>query len=403
MKKIKVRRMKFDMILANIAYCMCIPIGSLLLTQEKKETYWFYMGIMTASLMLILFSNQICDDTWAKKLSYIIGVIIMMSLFAFRAQIGKDDFEYQSLFLSAGRFGFWNYLSRFSLEKGYLALNWLVYQVIGDDYNIAQVVITGISFSFWGKAIWDNRHFMNMAIAAFLVWTNYYFLILAAALTRIFLASGIMFWGYKFIIKKKFKEYVITVLIASIFHRSALIMLIMLILYWNQEILYRYWKRVVFIMTFAIPIGLAVVAKFLVPLLPSDKYAGYAIISGNLLDSVVEALDVFPILILWLILENNYKKDYQFEYSVSMILSFISCILKMCTMFGFGRCVYYTNVGIIMLMSSTEVMEKRKNSWEQFLPMIVILYGFIYLFYSCFLNIANSKNLFPYISFLERI
>lgn len=388
------QKINFGQITAALAYVVCCLIGFIILPIDFKETYSYYMTTISLGLLLILFSEKLSYNKLTSRIFYVLGFLIISSIFALRAQTGIDDFQYEIIFNKAGIFSFKEYMTRVENEKGYLLLNYILYKMTNGNYNLTQVIISEITFFFWGKGIWDKRKFVSISMATFLFVTNYYFLIMAAGLVRIFLASGIVFWGYKYI-KKDMKKYVFSVIFASFFHRSALMMLIFIVVKYKKDFIYKYWKRFVFLIALILPIAFYFVIKILVPIL-GYRYSGYSITIESL--SLTAFIDILPVLIIGLVLEKQYLTNNRFEYSMCMILISMSCLIQIYSMFGLGRTVYYTNIGIILLFASIGVIKREKSILEHILPMFIVIYGYIYMFHTSFLNMSNSGNLFPYYS-----
>lgn len=257
---------KPEFVLALITYCIGILIGYRLIPQPFHATYTFYMLIISSGLSLILASECHLNSKAGKHL-FIIGFVLISSIFVLRKQTGIDDIAYQQIFNSANNISLWRYVIEGTVEKGYLILNYLIYYITNGNYDICQILISGITFIFWGMAIWGRRKSLSITIATFILVTNYYFLIMSSALVRIFLATAIAFWCYKFIEEGKIKKYVVGIIFASLFHMSVLIMLLLVLTKTDSGFFTRNWKLFVIVLIIAIPLTLYLIVTYLVPIM----------------------------------------------------------------------------------------------------------------------------------------
>lgn len=385
---------KLEFFLALIIYCISILTGYRLIPQPFHATYTFYMLIISSGLSLILASECRLNSKAGKHL-FIIGFVLISSIFILRKQTGIDDMAYQQIFNSANNISLWRYVIEGTVEKGYLILNYLIYYITNGNYDICQTLISGITFIFWGMAIWGRRKSLSITIATFILVTNYYFLIMSSALVRIFLATAIAFWSYKFIEEGKTKKYVVGIIFASLFHMSVLIMLILVLTKIGSGFFTRNWKLFIIVLIIAIPLILYLIVTYLVPIM-GKRYSMYGMVNI----SFWRCIELIPILFYGVVFEKDLINDNKNQYITAMILIFMSLIFSV--MGTLGRLVYYTNIGIIILLSSYKSIRFIGiNRIKLFIPALITAYGFTYLFHTTFTNQTQMQYLFPYKSIFD--
>ena len=389
-------RIKSKDIFAVLVYFICIFLGFFLVNKTFRETYLFYFLIITISLILTLFAEYSLNPRLS-IISYFISILLLFSIMAFRAQTGKDDFVYRRIFLSAQGCSLPEFFKLNSVELGYEFITYILYYLCAGNYNLFQAIITFITGFFWAKALWNERNNLSITIGIYILITNYYFLMMSAGLIRMFLAAGIVFWSYHFINTGEIRKFFAGIIFAASFHLSSLFMLIFIIVFFNRDSVYHYWKRILISMFTIVPVIIYLAGRFILPRM-GMRYAIYSFAGGL---SLLSFIDVLPIFLLGLFIENYFGEDTRYTYNLSMILVGLSMIVEVfASAFSFGRLVYFTNIGIIILLASADKLSDTENNGLRFvIPTISILYGFIYLLHTAFLNPAINSTLFPYKSF----
>lgn len=119
---------------------------------------------------------------------------------------------------------------------------------------------------------------------------------------------------------------------------------------------------------------------------------------GNI--SFLRCIELIPILIYGVIFKKDLINDNKNQYITAMILIFMSLIFSV--MGTLGRLVYYTNIGIIILLSSYKSIRFIGiNRIKLLIPALITAYGFAYLFYTTFTDQIKMQYLFPYKSIFD--
>ena len=369
------------------------------LPDERRPTFLFYMGILLLS-MTFIYLSEVKEKKYYRFILFWIGITILAVPMAFRVPNAIDDENYISLFNRSGNYGLKSFIRISSQEKGYLILNWIIYRIVNGNYNHFQVIITYLTFIFWGIAFRQNekQNGSGMYMALFL-WSHFYFFVLNSGLIRLFMTLPMVLIGIKYIWKDDWKKFVFWVVLASFIHMSSLVMLLFLVFYYKKKYFYRHWIFFVFITMFLVIIGLILVALYLVPIL-GQRYEGY----GDI-DTLSFSTSSFTTLPIWIACYYYYKSltnvsvQYKKRYIVGMILLSLSIIFPIAaSMVHVGRIIFFAYLGLLIVVSSIFQIRTR-NATDLFLKCLLVIYPLVYVMATNFLNLYKAR-LFPYQTFL---
>lgn len=210
------------------------------------------------------------------------------------------------------------------------------------------------------------------------------------------IALVICMWGSKFIENKDPIKFLITVLIATGFHYSALVFLLAYPIYWHHSNLKS--KIIKFVIsTLILSVCIGVVALFAGNILggaASEKITTYVSNSGDssfatgysagstLLLYVKAAMNIVFILIIGFLLWKNYKDDYHFEGYLNLYM--FGSVLYIATLtigYAFARLSIYYNVFQIpiLLYGLNLNLRKQDNLLRHKVLLWLILCAYLYL------------------------
>lgn len=385
-------RFKISNLWLACTYMIATVAGSLILQSEYRQTYFFYIFVMTLSLACVAF-DEVLPTKHNKHAAFWLGVVIAGSVMAFRAQTGIDDFTYRSMFMRAGDCSLLEYLKNDQSEKGYLFINYILYKATGGNYNIAQAFFAYLSMFAWGKAILFYRRYGNALILLLLVWTHYYFMIMGAGLIRIFIAIPIAFLGIGYLCEKRVYKYLLLILVASLFHMSALAMLIFLPFMLNKDWLLKHWFVGALFLGIAIPLVYLAIAKYLVPLL-GRKYTDYGLVGR--FQFYFNTLDMLPVIILGIYSFPEIPDSNRRTYCIGLVLCFLSVFFSVFnSVVGLGRLTFYGNLGLLIIFSQIKAAP-HKDIIHAGVPYVLLVYSVIYFIYTGFSQQSHLAALFPY-------
>lgn len=205
------------------------------------------------------------------------------------------------------------------------------------------------------------------------------------------LAAGVIWLAIPFVSQRKFKKYLIYVVLATLIHNSAAYMIL---LYFIPRRKFEK-KHIVLFMSALLVIGVSGVTKFIFSIsgdaMNNARIAGYSDTAevGFRIEYVVESV-LFLVILL-----SNYNKLNRDDFSLTMTnvyLMFCGLLLFFCRSSDGGRIVWYCLIGIIFVL-------ERFCSAKSAMP----LKGFITIMcFVLFYRILSSWGilLYPYKTFL---
>lgn len=108
-----------------------------------------------------------------------------------------------------------------TVEHGYLALNWICLKIFG---HYQSVIVTSSIIIYWGYFRFFKRHscalLLSFAVFFFLGYSDN-----CMNIIRQCIATVITLYSYEFIVQKQKRKFILTVIIAFLFHKSAIIFL----------------------------------------------------------------------------------------------------------------------------------------------------------------------------------
>lgn len=372
----------------------CTIVSLFFIPNENLESFLLYIAFFSFSIFFVFLSN-LTNHTKTSLFLFIIGMFLFGSLMAFRNKTAIDDRTYELVYNYILRDGL-NYIFNYSAqEKGYLLLNYVISCLGVNDFCHVITIITYFTFCLWGIALWQYRKKCNLSVMLLLLWSNYYFFVLYAGLIRIFIALPITFIAFDKLAKKNLKAFLICILIATLFHRSAFIMLLFVPLFFDS--IQKHWKAFVGALFFLVPLFFLIIAKVIVPILGA-RYSQY-IVTGNIGVSAGN-LDTLPIWMLGAYFLQFITENEKKTYIIGMVLLSLSLIFSISSsMVPLGRLIFFANLGILIIASNI-FKQKPVGIIEKFIPCIFVAYAFVYVMHTTFLNPVCFDNLYPYQSYL---
>lgn len=366
-----------------VALTMCY-----LQPKESFITSVFYSLVILFAVLFSAFAQR-SKNSITFKINYSLSFLILFFILGFRNYSGIDDPSYISIFNEVAQVGWIEKFRTSTMEPGYLFLNYVV-SIFTDNYLYMQLVSAFIPLYLFYFTFNKYKSVINLPSAIFLFCCLIYFQMLSVSLIRMFIAISIVFCAYSYILQKKTLKYVGLILIASLFHYSAFFAIIFTYFSLDKQYLQRKAVRFIIVLFLLIPIIYISVSKFLVPLLGA-RYSAYGTI-GNLHINITN-FDTIPFVFLLLLYLRKFNDGEKHYYKLFMVIfSFSSIISFYSSMVSFGRLVFYTNVALFI--AAPMVIGKIKNNL--IFNGLIVLYGFIYVYWTQFTLKSNIPHLFPY-------
>lgn len=330
----------------------------------------------------------------------IIAVLLPSLLAAFRVEgVGTDTLYYvKSNFEAALMSNTFEQFNRiFELE---LLYNLLVYIVsrFTNNINILYFMIQAIIMLFVYRACYDQKENSPMWLSFLLFLLLYYNRSLN--MIRQSLALAIILYSFKYIKDKKLVKYTLFVIIASLFHKTALVSLI---IYFMVRLIERkenfLYKFFILLISFMFLVGYQEIMFLLIDfkIVPS-KYLFYVIGSESniLLIELVRKIVFLGIFILFgRAFNKNDKNSHVFKYfmSLDLVLYLVGIYANYAQ-----RISYYLGYFDIFLIA--QLPNCCRNGFSK-KGMYVILIVFFVLYWFIYYGVLKYDSTFPYISIFD--
>nr|WP_238340005.1 EpsG family protein [Citrobacter sp. NCU1] len=331
----------------------------------------------------------------------LLGWVTIICFSGFRYGIGTDYYSYESIFYSIERGGAYNE----SLELGFKLLGALFPNSQDGFFCFLFVLslITNIVFLIAlyreNKKLSENIKLLGLLL--FFLSSTYFWPFNGV---RQGIACAFVAYSLKYIYARSFIKFAICILIASLFHKSALLVVVIYFLY-PIRIPHLFYLFAVLTSIIIHQVGVvSFIGEILLPYL-GDKYARYIY---NPLDFGGSGLGVYVyvliFLVLWSargILSKNLHKHYDILRRIDfyLLLYTIGIILRIFALDNliFVRFAYYFTIFDMFFIPYLISQFKRPSN------RIVLSIFFLFVYFILFLNsIMNSNDLLPYESILLR-
>ncbi|KQS37483.1 hypothetical protein ASG02_13205 [Exiguobacterium sp. Leaf196] len=307
--------------------------------------------------------------------------------------VGVDDKNYLINYNAANTLSLLDYYSSRVTEPGFYLLNRLV-GMIFDDFQIVILVSSFITIFLFYKAFEFEFKKISLTLLIFIFITTQYFYYFG--IVRLGIAAAIIAYAYRFIVRKEPKKVVVSILIATLFHYSALFCFIFLFFMERnpkKTLKHVFKNNKILKVIVVIPILFLSIRFLVYPLITIDRYQGY--VNSDILLNF-GFLTTLPFLIIFSIKLKDIKKDE--HYYIYYILFIVKVLIEIFSpLIGIGRMVWYVNITLCYLMC--KVIKVEKNIFVKYVLFItVISYSIYYLNYAYFSDVTSIRSMYliPY-------
>jgi hypothetical protein len=348
-----------------------------------------FAGILFAKMSSVA-KNESRSIFWL-----ILSICSISYLFCFRNQTGIDDMTYLKYFYRASNISLVEYMGLSNLEMGYKTINYLIYYITDGNYNTCQFFFAFTPICLIMLALWKKREYIDLALAVLYFYMILYYYIMNAGLVRIFFAVGVVFYSLDYLMQNEIRKYIVCVVIASLFHVSALFMLSLLIVCIRKNYYIYNLKYLSVILIIMIPVAFYFVSKYAPSVLGEDRYGSYAEMESN--RSIFDMADRLPFIFIALYFL-RYITNAEKEYRLYIVLMILTIAINISSIWmTLGRCVYYTNTGIMLCMSF--LMKHESIRRDNIVVSVLVAIPFIYMMHSIFNNSYFWEHLNNYSTF----
>lgn len=326
-----------------------------------------------------------------KKLFVALSVGILGATAACRgASVGIDTEVYYRAFSSV------DYADSY-YEPGFLALIWLL-NCFTDNPQILIVTTSLFSFFSVGVFIYDNSKNPLLSIVLFvslLLFASY------MNLMRQAMAISVLLFAYRFLVTKRYILFAVLVMIASMFHFSALVWLLLLPL---TQVKYTEKTALVYVVALLVSAFMSSQLVKAVALI-FGKYGGYLDSKwggGNSLAApVMAAMDFSLLFFSWCeIREIGKMQKADFDLllhgsTIAVLLQVLASVLNI-----FQRLVPYFSVFLIILVPNA--LEEAPPKVKTLLITLIVVLGLSF-FIVVMIYRPNWQGVVPYIAFWNAV
>lgn len=306
-----------------------------------------YIGLFGFLLILTVISFV------KKRYSKLVSLIMLSVLAIFsgiRYGIGNDYFVYRKIYNAVGTLndvvqGNSNFSSIKGVEESYLLLNSIL-KTVGINFEVLIFLCSVLGLLFIYKASQKYTEYVSLALLIYFV--RFYFTRDMDQI-RNAIACAILFYSFSFIKNKDYKRFLIYTAVALIFHKLALLNLIILVVYklaGNRKKVYTYLLAVSFIIGIFNLAG--TMSSLLIQSLPNN-IAGYLInesfVKGPGFKNPVL---IFQLLIIIYLIYHYEQFNNKIKY---FDIIFCSYFISTCWMLVFNR--FYAVSGRVSTVFST--------------------------------------------------
>jgi hypothetical protein len=243
---------------------------------------------------------------------------------AFR-NTGQDLESYKTLFAESVSI---KYVFSQGFDTGYFLFNYIV-RIFTNQYVVFSMIVSFVTLFLVFKAFWNLRN--NMSFGFLVLGYMALSYLQSFNLIRIYLTQAVIIFSINYLFKKKYLKFVIGVIIASLFHNSAVVCFIFIVPFLFKKSFY----IVVYVMFFAL-LGFLLYPQIILQFVIFKRYLDYFADLSALIIGYVEPVKIIAFLIPFIYCAVNNGADKQFV----RFIVFATGIYLMLVLIGFRISVF---------------------------------------------------------------
>jgi len=364
---------------------------------SELQSYLLYYGAVLASSIFAWVAQNIGyykkEHRVVHPFFWILSFLCLFLPVAFRGY-GVDHDNYFSAYEKISAYG-WNYFEIYSgfPEPLYVLINILAAYM--GDFQYVYILSGFISLFFTFKAFARKTNEINLAICVWMFSTLYYLNLFG--LVRISIAVGIITYAYRYIEENNIKKYLAYVILATLFHYSAIIMLPLIVIFKNNYFdisRSRTFKKTWFAL--GILAGIFAISGYIIDQFQDIpwliRYSQY--FEGTNISVINNIAGLYPLILLMLFFGSriNRKEKYGTLY-LSMFITMLIIILSSMIV-SFMRLTYFLYPATYYLYSY--IAGNLKQSSDKIIYMSVLFLLMTFWFMYRFTSDLWEPFLIPY-------
>lgn len=363
-----------------VVFCLFSAVIIYITPNHNKITMLFYLCILLFSVVLATIYSQYRDNI-VGKIALVLLIILLSFFFGWRDMSGIDDEHY--------KFYFENLNSRgLNVEFGYYWIN-KFFRFFTNDYHVVQCFFTSLTVIFFVLAFKKNIEYSSFSLAILVLFCFILFQILASALVRIIFALSIVFYNVDCLWKNKPLRYIIGVIIASAFHISALVMLILLPFAFTKREMKNNFNIYIAIYLLVSPVLIYLIAIFGPQWI--ERYQQYSTMSIKTTPGFFLYLFyLFIVLFYYKKIPSKYKKIY----FICVIALYLVMVIKIVGVFGRLQSHF---VPLAILCITLLYKQNTSEVFKLWFGGFVIIISLTYLYFNYLdVGLQTYAYVFPY-------
>lgn len=287
-------------------------------------------------------------------------------------------------------------------EKGYLLLVFVIAKYFGDIHWLL-FFMSFITMTCIYVGAWKFRKDVSLSMILLLYFCFFYND--SYNMVRQSMSMSIVFMAIPYLFEKKYVKYLVFILIASLFHSTAVIGIAHFLIYW-----FLYTKKMTFgkneknlrsWILIAVLAGVCVLLPYICSSLVGiglldAKYLYYfknESVSNNLFQTIIYLLQIFMTVVYSCDIRQNMKESEFFK--TNLFFTFITLQLTNVMYYGNRISLYFGIVNVVLIAFFLEISNSKRSKF-----FTVIIITFIALTYWVYVYvIGNSSNTYPYIPY----
>ncbi len=320
-----------------------------------------------------------------------ISFIILWFFSAFR-KIGADYEAYKTIFLRSNDPSYW---ASTTIEPGYLMLNYLV-RLFTDSEILFFAIISFITIFLVYRTIIYYADKIHVGLAVFAYSSLFY--LQSYNLVRIYLASAIIFFAFRYISNKQYLRYILSVLIAMSIHASAVLMFLPFAII----LMFKRSKALVLLVLFLFLTTSLLFSDYLIAFNFSERYTSYLTNTRDVDFGFGQLAFHAPVIIL-LFFSNKFKLDRRLLH-IFYIYTFSSFTMSM---LGYGipmigrMSAYFTYPYILFLSYFLFQMKIRRKGYSYLFIRLFIITFLVWRLYMYLVEYLLLDGLMPYTNIFD--
>lgn len=356
----------------------------------------FYLSISLITAVMTELSTKVKGHD--KKVFVVLSIFIPAFFAGIRYGIGTDYFvTYKPYYDYLSGEGALQLINRQSLEIGYHLLNLVVIK-LGGNFQIVLFLASLLTFIAFRKSIMVYKDRLSVGLATFVFMLMYYQA--SFNIIRQLIAATIGLYAFHFIEEKKLRQYVIWVVIAAFFHKTAII--VMPFYLFINVLTKRKWKIAFFafyiIFIFAI-FNFDHFAPIAYLLDSSGYYASYFRKVSSFRLSLGLLIRTVPYLVSVVLMWNVIRKDKTMNIMLnSFLLGSIMRLIVYMTRFDADRIALYFLMSQVIFIPY--LCKHYKKGYRNFFGSAILIGTTIVLWYFDFIYMGRNATV-PYVTIFK--